>query len=110
MYAITRSRKAKNAWYWRVSFRRHGTDYFRTFYDRKHGGSSKALAAALAWRDRKLREARVLTLREFNMQRRSNNTSGVPGVHFLKSPRQPHGLWQARVKLPSGRKIHRTFS
>lgn len=51
-----------------------------------------------------------LSLREFNALRRSNNTSGVAGVHFLKSRRQPLGSWQARVKLPDGRKVHRSFS
>lgn len=39
-----------------------------------------------------------------------NNTSGVPGVHFLKSLRQPRGYWQARIRLSNGRKVHRSFS
>lgn len=42
-------------------------------------------------------------------QKRSNNTSGVPGVHFLTTTRQPLGYWQARIKT-AGCAIHRTFS
>ncbi|MGB3934514.1 MAG: hypothetical protein WBL29_02250 [Burkholderiales bacterium] len=110
MYAITRAKKAKNAWYWRVSFKRRGEDYARTFYDLKHGGQKKALAAALAWRDRQLKRSGVLTLREFHAQRRSNNTSGVPGVHFLRSAAQPRGTWQAKIKLPNGRKVTKSFA
>jgi hypothetical protein len=110
MYAITRAKKAKNAWYWRVTFRRRGKSYARTFHDLKHGGEKQARAAALAWRDQQLRRAGVLTFREFHEQRRSNNTSGVPGVHFLRSAAQPRGIWQARIKLANGRKIHKSFS
>lgn len=110
MFAITRGRKAKNARYWRVTFRRRGRSYARAFYDLKHGGAKKARAAAIAWRDRQLRKAEVLTVREFHEHRRSNNTSGVPGVHFLKTARQPRGAWQAKIKLSNGRKLTKSFS
>ena len=110
MYAITRAKKAKNAWYWRVTFSRRRTHYSRTFYDLKHGGPAKARAAAITWRDRQLKQAGVLTVREFCAYRRSNNTSGVAGVHFLTSARQPLGLWQAKIKLPDGRKVTKGFS
>ncbi len=110
MYAITRGKKAIKAWYWRVTFSRRGMHYFRTFYDLKHGGEKKALAAAVAWRDRQLAGAKILTYREFCAYRRSNNTSGVAGVHFLKTPRQPRGYWQAKIKLSNGKKVHSTFS
>jgi hypothetical protein len=33
--------------------------------------------------------------REFHEKKRSNNTSGVPDVHFLRSKAQPRGSWQA---------------
>ncbi len=110
MYAVTRAKKAKNAWYWRVTFRRRGKRYSRTFHDLKHGGSKKALAAAIAWRDRQLKRTGVLSFREFCAHRRSNNTSGVAGVHFLRSAAQPHGIWQAKIKLPDGRKMTKSFA
>jgi hypothetical protein len=51
-----------------------------------------------------------MTFREFHQQKRSNNRSGVPGVHFLKTRRQPQGAWQEKIKLPNGGKITKTFS
>lgn len=110
MYAIRRAKKALNAWYWRVNFRRRGKDYFRAFHDLKHDGSKNALAAAVSWRDQQLGSAKIFTYREFCAYRRSNNRSGVAGVHFLKSPRQPRGAWQAKIKLPDGKKITKSFS
>ena len=110
MYAIRRMKRAVNAWCWAVDFTRRGRLYSKQFHDQKHGGSEKALAAAIAWCDRALVRARILTHREFCQQKRSNNTSGVPGVHFLRPARQPQGIWQARIKLPDGRKKHKTFS
>ena len=110
MYAITRAKKALNAWYWRVTFSRCGKSYFRTFYDLKHGSSKNALAAAIAWRDRQLATVKVLTYREICAYRRSNYRSGVAGVHFLKTRRQPRGAWQAKIKLPDGRKITKSFA
>jgi hypothetical protein len=46
-YAITRLKAKQAAWYWAVHFRRRGKLYSSRFYDQKHGGSRKALAAAL---------------------------------------------------------------
>lgn len=109
MYAVTRLKVAKNAWCWRINFRRRRKTYSRGFHDLKHGGSKKALAAALAWRDRQLAGAKILTFREFCAYRRSNNTSGVAGVHFLRSAAQPRGAWQAKIKLPDGRKVTKNF-
>lgn len=83
--------------------------YSRTFYDLAHGCAAKARAAAGAWRDRQLRAAGVLTFREFHALLRSNNTSGVPGVHLVKSRQQPEGAWQAKIKLPDGRKLTKNF-
>ena len=110
MYAITRLKAARNAWYWVVHFRRRGTLYSKRFYDLKCGGSMQARAAAIAWRDEQIAQSEVMTLRDFHAQRRSNNTSGVPGVHLVKSARQPDGAWQAKVTLSDGHKVHRSFS
>ena len=108
-YAITRLKAGKNAWYWSVSLGRRGVIVHKCFYDGQHGGSEPALAAALAWRDEAAR-GDVLTFREFHEQRRSNNTSGVPGVHLAKSAAQPQGQWQAKIRLLDGRKIIKGFS
>ena len=110
MYAITRMRRALNAWCWRVSFRRRGKPYAKQFFDLKHGGSKKALRAAIKWRDAQLGTLDALTLLEFHSQRRSNNVSGVPGVHFHKTRRQPSGFWQASIRFHDGKRMAKTFS
>lgn len=38
------------------------------------------------------------------------NTSGVPGVQFIRLRNQPKGSWQARHKLPDGRQRTKTFA
>jgi hypothetical protein len=110
MYAISRLKAARNAWYWAVHLRRRGALYVKRFYDLKHGGSNNALAAAVAWRNEVCGCLQPLTRREFHEQQRSNNRSGVPGVHFLKTVRQPGGVWQAILKLPNGKRTSKTFS
>lgn len=110
MYAIHRQRVAVKAWRWVVRFSRRGTMYSKTFYDLVCGGSKQARAQAIAWRDEQLAEIKAMTMPEFHKQRRSNNVSGVPGVHFLKSPRQPLGFWQAKIKPHDGRSVTKSFS
>jgi hypothetical protein len=110
MYAIRRIKRSVNALCWAVDFRRRGKPYSKKFHDLKHDGSKKALEAAIAWRDKKLAETNILTYREFRQQKRSNNTSGVPGVHFLRTVTQPHGVWQAKIKPRGGKAAHKTFS
>ena len=110
MYAIRRVMRKTNSWAWSVDFTRRGRLYSKDFFDGTHGGRKKALAAAIAWRDKKLAETKVLTYREFHQHRRSNNTSGVPGVHFLRTDLQPQGFWQARIKPKGRRPMYKTFS
>jgi hypothetical protein len=109
-YAIKRLRAGTGTWYWFVKFSRRGSFYERRFYDPKHGGTEAALQAAVRWRDAMMAKVRVLRMSEFCQQRRSNNTSGVPGVHFLRPPSQPEGIWQAKLKLGGGRSDTKSFS
>jgi hypothetical protein len=110
MYAIQRHRAAIKAWYWRVNFSRQGKSYAKTFYDLTWGGSKAAKAAAIAWRDEQLAAIKALTIIEFHQQKRSNNLSGVPGVHFHKTPAQPLGFWQANIKTHDGKRVAKSFS
>jgi hypothetical protein len=109
MYALSHLQAAIGTWYWCVTFRRAGKEYRRTFADIKHGGSAMARQAAMAWRKKQLAKVAALTIVAFCQQQRSNNTSGVPGVHFLRPERQPLGIWQARIKM-EGKAKHKTFS
>jgi hypothetical protein len=110
VYAITRRQHDKGTWYWKVSFSRRGVLHTRRFYDPKHGGSRKALSAAIAWRDKQLAALQPLRKLEFRQRLHSNNTSGVPGVHFLKPAKQPEGVWQAGILFDDGKRQRRTFS
>ena len=58
----------------------------RRFYDPKHGGKDAALRAAIAWRDEELAKVKVLGVLEFCQHKRSNNSSGVPGVQLQGGP------------------------
>ena len=93
-----------------VSVRRRGRTYTRRFASSKHGGLAAALEAAITWRNACLTETPVFTLREFHARVRSNNTSGIPGVTFLRPSKQPEGLWQAKISLGDGRRFCRQFS
>ena len=93
-----------------VSIRRRGRTLTRRFASSKYGGLPAALEAAIAWRDACLAETPVFTLREFHARVRSNNTSGVPGVTFLRPSKQPEGLWQAKISPGDGRRLCRQFS
>ena len=57
-----------------------------------------------------LAETKALGILEFSELKRSNNTSGAPGVTFSKSARQPEGMWQARLKLDGGKTATKSFS
>lgn len=109
MYALRRQQAPQGTWYWAVHFMRRGQRVYRRFYEPRHGGSTLARKAALAWRDEQLAKTPVLGIVEFCAQKRHNNTSGVPGVHFLTSPRQPQGIWQAKLKI-GGKAHHKSFS
>jgi len=76
----------------------------------KCGGSREAKAAAVARRDTRLSKRQVLTYREFHQIRRVNNRSGAPDVMFLVQARMPNGLWQAKLKLPNGKQITKSFA
>ena len=110
MYAITRLQSPGGFRYWSVRFRRRGRGYYKSFYDVRRGGPKKALAAAVSWRDRQLKRAAVLTTREFRQLLRSSNSSGAPGVIFIRPKNQPQGSWQARLKFPGGHQIAKTFA
>ena len=110
MYAISHLQAGSGTWYWVVHFSRRRKMFHRRFYEPMYGGSRNARAAAIAWRDEQLAQATALTVVEFCQTKRSNNTSGVPGVHFLKSLRQPEGFWQAKLTVGGGKYKSKSFS
>ena len=65
---------------------------------------------AIAWRDQMMAMAEPLLMADFHAQKRSNNVSGVPGVHFHITKAQPHGFWQATIKIQNGTRNAKSFS
>lgn len=69
------------------------------------------LQAPIVWRDHQLATTNILTFREFREQVRSNNRSGVPSLHFLKTVRQPQGRhcskceWHARQQARTSSRL-----
>lgn len=110
MYAISRIQAKPGIWCWAVAIRRRGKAYYKSFYDFRRDGSKKALAAAIAWRDRLLARTKTLSKREFRQLLRSDNRSGAPGVLFIRPKNQPQGSWQAKSRLADGRSIAKTFA
>ncbi|MCX7146237.1 MAG: AP2/ERF family transcription factor [Sulfuritalea sp.] len=93
-----------------MRFSRCGKLYSKAFYDLACGGARAAKAQAIAWRDEQLAAIKALTLLEFHQQKRSNNISGVPGVHFHKTSAQSLGFWQAKIKCNDGKRLAKSFS
>jgi len=95
---------------WVVQIRRRGRITIRYFSDRKHGGRTKALQAAIAFRDSTLQKLPPLL---WTMQRYVFNTTGIIGVR-LQVDRKPQGVYRAYVATwpvdGSGRRRSRTFS
>lgn len=110
MYAIRRHQATVKSWCWRVRFSRRGISYSKSFYDLACGGSKQARAQAVAWRDAQLAKIKALTLLDLHTHKRANNVTGVAGVHFQKTDRQPLGFWQAKIKVGGGKSTTRSFS
>ncbi|MBI1906574.1 MAG: AP2 domain-containing protein [Rhodocyclales bacterium] len=93
---------------WRLTIRRRGILFHRSFHARDFGGLDGALQAALALRDEINREHPVMSKREWCATLRTTNTSGVPGVSRVSDRTGEH--WKARVHLSDGRVRTRQFS
>lgn len=102
---------------WRVSLRRHGRRFVKSFPDKKYRGRSKALAQARQYRNLIVSLYPPLTRAEFSNTLRKNNTSGVPGVSFVTYRYQlPNGrereasYWEAIWPTSPGSSARRRFS
>lgn len=109
-YALFHLQATSGTWYWVVHFSRNSKRHYKRFYEPMYGGSAKARAAAVAWRDAQLKATKPLTMVEFCQKARNNNTSGVPGVCFMVSKAQPLGFWQAKLKIGGGKYKSKSFS
>ena len=76
---------------WHVTLTRKGCTFTRHFSDAVHGGERSARKAAIAFRDRIIKEYAPITRVEYAQIKRKNNRSGVPGVCKSAKPRSRKG-------------------
>ena len=93
---------------WRVALRRRGMRIVKQFSDGVWGGKAQALAAAKDYRDALIREIPPLSKLEYANFKRKNNSSGIVGVHRVISG--DTFIWMARLRLPGGRNLQKSFS
>jgi hypothetical protein len=83
----------------------------KEFIVERYPSKEAAEIAALAYRDRMLREVLPMTKRECTSILRKNNTSGVPGVGFQKSTNSGGlGYWVAYAQRPGHPMERKSFS
>ncbi len=88
---------------WMVRLIRRGEAIRTMFSDSQHGGKTKALAAARAYRDEIEREIPTWTRRELAQQLRARNTSGIAGVsRRVKKARRGEKVYEYEVWTASG--------
>lgn len=98
---------------WRVSLRRRGTVYVKSFADTKCGGKQESLAQAKAHRDRLVEQHPPLSRQEFCAVLRSNNKTSMTGVYrYSKNYTLKNGeivrYWYWEATRPLARASKRT--
>ena len=97
---------------WKVAVQRRGEYMHKYFSDKQHGGKSKALRAAKAWRDSLVAAtsgaAYILWLRNRSY---SHNTSGTIGVgrYVVRYGKKKHLVWDAYWEDIDGKRHSRRF-
>ena len=93
---------------WQISLQRNGMAHQKFFSDSRWGGSEQALAIAKRYRDKLLLEYPPVLKRVSVARKRSDNATGHVGVHrVLKAGVY---VWMARLGLPSGKSVTRSFA
>lgn len=83
----------------------------KEFIVERYPSKEAAETAALAFRDRMLKEILPMTKRECTSILRKNNTSGIPGVAFQKSTNSAGlGYWVAYIQRPGQPMERKGFS
>lgn len=103
--------------YVHVSINRNRKMFQKSFSEKRCGGAENAMKLAQAWRDAIVSKHPPMSLMSFCSILRSNNTSGVVGIHRTtkrhrgKSGRvSEHSYWQARIPKADGTNCVRYFS
>ncbi|MEM9184669.1 MAG: AP2/ERF family transcription factor [Pseudomonadota bacterium] len=117
-YGLSRIDDQKSRCYgWRVSLRRDGTQYVKTFHDKKCGGRDTALELAKEWRDHIAETVAPMSRYKLAQIVRANNQSGITGVcRYTKRHRRADGsygensYWEANWPTVPGKHGRATFA
>lgn len=97
----------------RVNFElvRNGHRHRKAFMHATYGGPKKALRAARAWRDTFLKDHPQQFKRDVAQRRRSDNSSGIPGVMpSIDASTGAIRLWIAATQVRPGEVLRKAFS
>ncbi|MGH8086093.1 MAG: hypothetical protein ACREPV_12615 [Lysobacter sp.] len=109
-YGIYRRHDRRNDLYgWNVGIGRDGRLVGSAYYsDLKYGGTEAALRAAQAHRDRILQQFPPTPRAVINQRLSARNTSGHPGVYFVRQKGKTIGCY-AQTVMPGGKSQSRYF-
>jgi AP2 domain len=110
---IARQEKGpKRAAGWTVSLTRRGKNMFKSFADSKFGGKTKALKAAKAWREQRVKSTSDADYVLWRRAKRSRPSgSGIVGVgrYAVLYERSRHLVWEAYWQDADGKRYSRRF-
>lgn len=102
----------KQAAGWRVGVVRRGEHMYRYFADGKFGGKSKALGAAMTWRDHVVKSTSDVDYVLWRRQKRSRqSSSGIVGVgrYEVQYEASRHPVWEASWQDADSKRHSRRF-
>jgi hypothetical protein len=98
---------------WQVAIRRNHQDYTKMFSDNSYGGKQKALAEAIRYRNKLLKQlAKELPSLQLARTKSKRNKTGVVGLQFTSEPRKDGTLRHyisAFVRPRKGKSVQKRF-
>ena len=111
-YIARQEKSAKSVAGWKVGVTRRGKYMHKSFADSKHGGKTKGLKAAKAWRDQIVKSTSTADYVVWRREKRSRpNGSGIIGVgrYAVLYETTRHPVWEAYWQDADGKRHSRRF-
>jgi hypothetical protein len=111
-YIARQEKSPKSAAGWKVGITRRGKYMYKSFADSKHGGKTKALKAAKAWREEIVKSTSTADYVVWRREKRARpNSSGIVGVgrYDVLYEKTRHPVWDAYWQDADGKRHSRRF-